>query len=299
MKKTFQKWRPWFDADFREAFSVDRASWKEVNDFCGMTDKVLDGRDFTEDELDGVLHRLQDPATGLVASVRKMGELYDILVKTSKVDVGSGGSLKAVPDDPGAHNVRRLLSVRQENLLLLFSIFLLHETIYKSTVDFVYECSGRNRINKTQTQQRADYLAKRGFDVTPGADYFLRNGIAHSSFLVVDDNNIRVADATRGPSLARYNPESELPPSGTKDYNRRELIDEFERRQLFMANAARGVIYWFHVNHGMHRLFDDGFFGSGKRDAVREEALAEMKKHASVRVWKDILAKFERKLPRR
>ncbi len=163
-------------------------------------------------------------------------------------------------------------------------------------MDFVYDCSGHGKLTKTQTKQRAEYLAKQEFDVRPAADHFLRNGIAHSSFRIINDGSVLVVDILKEPSLVRYDPTSASPPQGIKYYTRQELIGGFEERQALIDIVLAGVIYWFHVNHNMYRLFDDRFFGSVERDGVREAVLSEMMR-SSTRDWESILDRFERVLP--
>ena len=296
MAKTYLKWRPWFDEKFKKIHGANNVSWESINRFYRMTGKVLGSRSFTEDELDLMLRRLIDPLIGLTAAGPKMQKWHDVLDKIREVCVAPDGGLKVCPDDPEKHGMYRLLYMHQDSHLLLLTILMLHETAYKGVVDFVYDCSGHNKFTKKQTRDRAKYLAKRGFDVTPAVDHFLRNGIAHSSFRINNDGSIRVADILEDPPLMRYGPNSTPPPPGMKDYTRQELISEFEKSQSFMADVLAGVVYWFHVNHGMIRLFDDQFFGSPERDDVREAALGEMER-SDMRDWKRILAKFEQMLP--
>lgn len=294
MAKTYRKWKQWFDAKFKEKHGV--VSWADINRFSRMTEGVLGHPDFTEDELTTMSYRLTDPLTGLTAAGPKMKEWYDTLDKIREVCVGPDGRLNACPGDPEAHGMHRLLYMHQDSLLLLLTMLMLHETVYKGVVDFVYDCSGHGKLKRTQTRLRAGHLAKRGFDVMPAADHFLRNGIAHSSFRVMNDGGALVADVLEEPPSARYDATSASPPPGTKYYTRQKLIDEFEKSQSFIVDVVAGVVYWFHVNYGMDRLFDDRFFGSAERDDVREAARDEMER-SHMRDWKRILGKFERMLP--
>ena len=296
MAKTYREWRPWFDEKFKKIHGANNVSWESINRFYRMTGKVLGSHSFTEDELDLMSYKLIDPLTGLTSAGPKMQKWHDVLDKIREVCVAPDGSLKVCPDDPEKHGMYRLLYMHHDSHLLLLTILMLHETAYKGVVDFVYDFSGHSRFKRTQTRERAKYLAKQGFDVTPAADHFLRNGIAHSSFRIINDGSVLVADIKEEPSLMRYDPKSTSPPPGTKYYTRQELIDGFEKSQSFMADVLAGVAYWFHVNHGMVRLFDDRFFGSPERDDVREAALSEMER-SGMRDWKRILAKFERMLP--
>ena len=297
MEKTYEKWRPWFDAKFKEAHAVNNVSWNSINRFCRMTGSVLDGRKFTEDELELMSYKLIDPLTGLTAAGPKMQEWHDILDTIRNVCVRQDDVLKRCPDDPEKHGMHRLLYLHQDSLLLLLTTLILHETVYKVVVNFIYDCSGNRCYKRTQTVERAEYLAKHGFDVRPAADYFLRNGIAHSSFRIIErDGNVLVADIKEEPPLMRYDPKSTSLPKGTKFYTRAELISRFEKMQSFMAEAMAGVVYWFHVNHGMNKLFDDRFFGSPEKDAVRESAWNEMTR-SNMCDWKSILTKFEKVLP--
>lgn len=296
MAKTYRKWKPWFNTWFKEIHIANNTSWKNIIKFKKMTGKVLDHRKFTEEELEMMSYRLTDPLTGLTSAGPKMKAWYDILDKIREVCVKPDGSLEACPDDPEAHGVFRLLYVHQDSLLLLLTTLMLHETTYKGIVDFVYDYSDDNKYTKTQTEKRTKYLAEQGFDVTSAADHFLRNGIAHSSFRIRNDGKIRVSDGKKKLSLARYDASSESPPPGTKDYTRQELINGFEKTQSFMADVLAGVVYWFHVNYGMVRLFDDRFFGSPERDGVREDARREMER-SNIRDWASIRDKFEKMLP--
>lgn len=296
MTKTYQEWRRWLDAGFKEVHNANHTSWESINDFYRKTDSILGHRDFTEDELELMWYRLVDPLTGLARVEDKMKVWYGVLDKVREVCVGPGEVLKVCPDDPEAHGMYRLLYMHQDSLILLLTILILHETAYKGVVDFVYDCSGHDKLGKTQTKKRAEYLASQGFDVTPAADHFLRNGIAHSSFRVSNDGGALVADALEKPSWMGYDAASASPPPGTKYYTRQELISGFEERQSFIADVMAGVVYWFHVNHGMYQLFDDRFFGSAESGDVREAALSEMKL-SSTRDWERILDRFERALP--
>lgn len=298
MDKTYRQSRRWFETKFKKMHRDAYTSWTSVANFHAMTGGVLDGHVYAEDELEIMAYRLFDPITGLVSAGPKIGEWHDVMDKIVGVCVGPNGGLTACPDDPDAYGMRRLLSARQETLLLLFTILMLHETAYKGVVDFVYDCSGETEFGKLETKKRAEYLAKQGFDVRPAADHFLRNGIAHSSFLIDDDGGVLVAGALDEPPFAGYDPKSMPRPPGTKYYERKKLINAFGNLLSLAGDAIVGVVYWFHVNHGVRRLFDDRFFGSPARDAVREDALAEMHKHPGMRGWKSVLAEFERKLPR-
>ena len=299
MEKTYGKWKPWFDARFKKEHSASHLTWNNVNKFYCMTGGLLDSRVFTEDELEVMGCRLLDPWTGLTAAGVKLQTWYELLDKIRGVCVAPDGHLKICPDDPTAHGMCRLLLLRQDSLLLLFTILILHETAYKGIVNFVYNCSGHGKIGKAQTKQRAECLKKQGFDMTCTTDRFLRNGIAHSSFRIDNDGGVLVADVSDKPPSMNYDPKSTSPPPGTKYYTYQDLIKGFENRQSLLADAMAGVAYWFHVNHGMHKMFDDRFFGSAENDTLRDNALAEMEKCRSIRERKNILVKFEQQLPQR
>lgn len=294
MTKTYRKWKQWFDMKFKEKH--DAVSWDSINRFSCMTEKVLGSPNFKEDELAMMSYRLFNPLTGLTATGPKVKMWYDTLDKIRGVCVGPDGCLNSCPDDPEAHGMHRLLYMHQDSLLLLLTMLILHETAYKGVVDFVYDCSNHGKFSKTQTKRRAGYLAEQGFDVTPAADHLLRNAIAHSSFRVADDGSVWVADISKKPSLAQYNATPASPPPEAKYYMRQELINKFEDSQSLIVDAVDGVVYWFHVNYVMNRLFDDQFFGSTERDNVREAAWSEMER-SNIRDWERILGKFEQMLP--
>ena len=274
MEKTYVKWKQWFDTKFEKADNADHASEKNVNRFYRMTDKVLADRKFADEELEMMMYRLIDPVTGLLSVGQKITDWNEVLGKIGKVCVKQDGSLAICPDDPEAHDMRPLLLMRQDSLLLLLSILILHETAYKGIVDFVYDCLGHGKIKNTYTKCRADYLKEEGFDVTAAADHDLRNGIAHSAYMIDDTGGVLVAKASEEPPVARYD-KSRWPPPKTRCYERQELINMFNKHRFLMADIIVGVVRWFHFNHGKYQLFDDRFFGSSERDAVREEALGQ------------------------
>ncbi len=297
MTKTYLKWRPWFDAKFKEVHAANNTSWDSINRFYCMTGSVLNNRNFTKSELDMMSYRVMDPLTGLMAAVPKMKQWHEVCDTIREICVGQDGGLKVCPDDPEKYGMHRLLYMHQDSHLLLLTTLILHESAYKVVVDFVYDCSDDKRYKRTQTVERAEHLAKQGFDVRDAADYFLRNGIAHSSFRIIDDGSVLVADNLENPSSMQYNPKSTSPPLGTKQYTREELISGFMKRQSLIADVLAGVVYWFEVNHGPIQLFDDQFFGSPEREAVVEAALEEMGRPSNILNWKSILAKFEKVLP--
>ena len=297
MKKTYEKWRPWLDAESKKAYDAKNISWDGVNRFFGMTGGILDQRGFVKNELKIMRGRVMDPVTGLAAVDLKMEEWYELLDMITELYIGKDGHLEARPDDPERRGMRRWLYLHQATHMLLFTILIMHESVYKAVVNFVYDCSGDKRYKRTQTADRADYLAERRFDMRPAADYFLRNGIAHSSFRINKDGSVLVVDIMEDPSVLSYDPNSESPPKGMKVYTYEQLRDRFLKSQSLLVEALAGVVYWFNVNHGTHRLFDDRFFGTPERDDVREAALGEMRRPVNIHDWKNILARFEKVLP--
>ena len=296
MTKTYHKWRRELDATFKDAHRTNNVSWDKINHFCRLTGKVLNKRNFTEKELEMMWHRMFDPVVGITSAGPKMEKWYGTLGKISGVCVDVDGSLKACPDDPEAHGMYRLLSADQDSNLLLISILMLHENLYKRIVDFVYDYSGHNKLSKLQTKNRAEYLTKHGFDIMPGVDHFLRNAITHSTYRILDNGDVVVSDNKGEPFLASYDPQSKSSPPGIEYYTRQKLFDVFTKSQDFLVDALVGVAYWFHVNYGMYQLFDDRFFGSPERSYVVNAAVDEMIR-AGRSNWKRILARFEKVLP--
>ena len=229
--------------------------------------------------------------------VQRMSVWYNTLDNIQKVCVKPDKSLYRCPDDPEAHGMSRLLYAHQDSFLLLLTLLMLHETAYKGVVDFVYDSNPDKQIqrDKTRTKQRAEYLVTQGFDVMFTTDHFLRNAIAHSSFVVRADGSVLAFDV-KEPALDQPNVILTSLPSGIKCYTRQELIEEFEKHQSLIAEAAAGVTYWFHVNYCMKRLFDDRFFGSPDRDDVREAAWDEIER-SDMLDWRHIRDRFEQMLP--
>ena len=297
MTKTYKKWRKWFDKKYKEKHQANHTSWAGITKFYRMTEKALGHPDVKEDEFKMMVHRLTNPLTGLTEVVHRMSVWYNTLDNIREVCVKPDNSLYRCPDDPEAYGMSRLLYTHQDSYLLLLTLLMLHETAYKGVVDFVYDTNPDKQINrdKTKTKQRAKYLVDQGFDVMSTTDHFLRNAIAHSSFVVRPDGSVLAFDV-KEPSLDQPSVTLTSLSPGIKCYTYQVLIKEFEKHQSLIAEAAAGVTYWFHVNYGMQRLFDDRFFGSPERDDVREAAWDEIER-SNMLDWRLIRDRFGKMLP--
>ena len=224
----------------------------------------------------------------------KMKYWQNIVDTVQGICIRPDGSLFRCPENMTTE--KRLLYVHQDNAMLLLSILFLHESVYKSVVNFIYNRTDHDVYKDHQTARQAEYLADAGLDVQRAADKELRNSIAHTGLGVMDNGDVWVNSSTSRP--AGFDAASGKIPPGAMKYERGQLINALDRSYEMLSNLFAATQHWFNHNYGPLRLFDDVFFETPEGNEIRKKTNAEMVIRYSVDHWDHVVKLARRELQR-
>ena len=287
--RTYTKWKNALREQFRKVHETNGTSWEDAEALSKEIAKLLQGRNFDKGAKNAMLYSFYDPVVGIRGAEMKMRYWQGIVATVQGICKRPDGSLFYCPENITTE--KRLLYVHQDSAMLLLSILFLHESVYKSVVNFIYNLTDHDEYKNHQTTKQAEYLAKVGLDVQSASDKELRNSIAHMGFLVMDNGDVWVNSSTSLPP--GFDAASGKNPSGARKYERGQLINALDKSYEMLSNLFAGTQHWFNHNHGPLRLFDDTFFETPEGNQIQKKANEEMVKRHSVDHW-DLVVKRAR-----
>lgn len=290
--RTYTKWKNSLKEEFMEVYEDD-ISWDYAESFSQKISKLLQGRIFDKEAKNAILYGFYDPLVGLIGAKKKMEDWDDIVTTMEGVCRRPDGSLFHCPENMTTEE--RLLSKQQESVILLLSILFLHEGLYKSIVNFIYNLTGHGK-HKDNTTRQAKYLAEAGLDIRRVSDKKLRNSIAHMTFFVTASGDVLANSSTLFPP--DFDAASgERPPSAMR-YWRDELIAVYDWSRAKLSELFAVTQHWFNCNYGPLPLFDDAFFETPECNEIQKAANLEMVSKPNVDHWYRVLERAREELQR-
>ncbi len=286
---THTKWKNALREEFKKVHEVNGTSWDRAEVFSQAISKLLKGRNFDKDAKNAMLYSFYDPIVGLRGVEKKIECWHNIVTTVQDICIRSDGSLFRCPENMTTE--KRLLNVDQSSTLLLLSILVLHESVYKSVVNFIYNLTGHDKHKDHWTTKQVKYLAKAGLDVQGASNKELRNSIAHMGFRVAYNGDVYVNSSTSLPP--GFDAASGKPPPDVVKYERSQLIDAYNRSHMMLSDLFAATQHWFNHNYGPLRLFDDVFFETLEGNEIQKKAYEEMVNKPSVDYW-DLVVKRAR-----
>ena len=273
--RTYVECKRLIEEKHRKICEVDDVSWGEMQDIYGKVRRIMErGGEAALSEQE-ILERIKDPVVGLYAAGDKMRVWFDMVKTVQNICTDDDDNLFRCPDvvtEPS-----RLLHIYQDTMLLAVTLLVMHEGLYKSSIDLLYDGTGHGKCSETKTACRIDYLATHnGIDIRDAMHRPLRNDIAHMSFRITSEGGIEGKD---------------------RPYTRKGLIDAYVIARDALWPLYHAITFWFEYNHGPIRLFDDAFFETKFGRAVMQQALDKMmQENQTVMAWNGIVEDARRRL---
>ncbi len=183
---------------------------------------------------------------------------------------------------------KRLLFMHEDIMLLLFTMLAMYDGPYKKIIELLYDGAG-GKQPETSIGRKAKHLADGyGIDIRYAISPDLRNTAAHMSF---------IPEPEAGTVVLRFIDKKNKTETECR-YTREKLISIYTEMQdaLWLLYAA--VQYWWKVEYGPMRLFDDEFFRAENGEDVSRNALAVMMQpsNQNTEAWKKIVEMARRDL---
>lgn len=292
--RTYTKWKKVLKEEFLKTYKGNNTTWNYAESVSQDIAKLLQGRNFDKDAKNAMLYGFYDPIVGLRGAEKKMKDWDSVVNTVEGICVRPDDSIFRCPENVTTEE--RLLYKNQDSALLLLSILFLHEGVYKSIVNFIYNLTGHGKYEDYKTTNQAKYLAKAGLDIQRASDKELRNNIAHMSFYVLDSGDVWTNSSTSLPP--GFDAASGKEPPGAVKYDRNQLISFHNESRAMLSDLFAATQHWFNCNHGPPQLFDDAFFETPESNEIRKKANAEMANRPSVDHWNLVMERARKDLQR-
>lgn len=235
-----------------------------------------------------MISSFNDPVTGFYHTFQTMHLWQGTIRKIQAVCVDeANGHLFECPGE--ITSGRRWLFMHEDVMLLLFTILAMYDGPYKRIIELLYDGANGKQPEKTSIDNKAKHLASGyGIDIRYAISPDLRNTAAHMSFRPNPED---------GTVVMRFTDKKNKTETDCR-YTHEKLLSIYREMQdaLWLLYAA--VLYWWKVEYGPMRLFDDAFFRAKNGEDVMQAALADMVQpsNQNIEVWKKVVEMARQRL---
>ena len=286
--RTHTEWRKRVEAAAREDCEQQSIDWDHMLNLYQRVNKLMKDNNKGSLTENSMISSFHDPVTGFYHTFQTMHLWQGTIRKIQAVcvDEDDGHLFECLGEITSG---RRWLFMHEDIMLLLFTVLAMYDGPYKKIIELLYDGANGKQPEKTSIDNKAKHLASGyGIDIRHAISPDLRNAAAHMSFRPNPEEGtvvIRFTDR-RGKIEANCL------------YTREKLVSIYTKMQdaLWLLYAA--VLYWWKVECGPMRLFDDAFFRAENGKDVRQAALASMMQpnNQNIEAWKDIVEMTRRDL---
>ena len=279
-ERMYTEWRRRLERDVRKECKEMSVKWNDMVVLYEKIDNLVKSNNGNQ-SVNDVISKFYTYVTGVYFTLHTMRMWQDTVSKIREVCIDDKDNLFRCPDN--MTNERRWLFIHEDNMLLMFTMMAMYDGPYKKLIDTLYDAAHGEKPTRKSTYQKAEHLAEKyKIDILDVISKDIRHAAAHMSFWPNPAADEIIVQFINGKQKI----------VSTYVYTHDELISIYMKIRDSFWLLYVAVMYWWKLEYGPMRLFDDEFFRADNGEAVCRAALGEMLRdpnNLNIEAWNDIV----------